>query len=218
MAIQYVLFDLDGTLTDPALGITNCVIYALEKFGFYPETREELYPYIGPPLVDSFRRFHGLSDVDAERAVAYYRERFSVEGWRENQVYDGIHYLLSVLRGKGVALILATSKPEVFARRILEHFDLMRYFTFVAGSTLDGQRPEKGDVIAYVRENYPEISRENTWMVGDRCYDVIGAHQQGLPCVGVLFGYGNRQEMETAGADFIVDSVDELRKILLAAV
>ena len=218
MALEYVLFDLDGTLTDPALGITNCVIYALEKFGIHPSAREELHPYIGPPLVYSFTQFHGLSEEDAIRAVAYYRERFSVDGWRENSVFDGIHELLCSLQEKGVKLILATSKPEVFALRILEHFDLAKYFIFAAGSTLDGQRPEKADVIAYIQEKYPHIRCENTLMVGDRCYDVLGAHCQGLQAVGVLFGYGDRKEMEQAGADYIVENVSELQQLLLSKI
>ena len=215
MALEYVLFDLDGTLTDPALGITNCVIYALGKFDIHPSAREELYPYIGPPLVYSFAQFHGLSEEDAIQAVAYYRERFSVDGWRENSVFDGIHNMLGALQERGVKLMLATSKPEVFAIRILEYFDLMKYFTFAAGSTLDGQRPEKEDVIAYIQENYPNIRRENTLMVGDRCYDVFGAHSRGLQAVGVLFGYGDREEMEQAKVDYIVENVPELERLLL---
>lgn len=218
MALKYALFDLDGTLTDPVLGITNCVMYALEKFGIFPTSREELYPYIGPPLIYSFINFHSLSAEDAEKAVTYYRERFAVEGWRENQVYDGIPELLETLRERGVHLIVATSKPEEFARRILEHFDLAKYFVFVAGSTLDGQRPEKADVIAYVRDQYPEINANNTVMVGDRKYDMEGAHSQGLPAVGVLFGYGEREELEAAGADDLAADVSDLRKRLLVRV
>lgn len=218
MALKYALFDLDGTLTDPVLGITNCVMYALEKFGIFPTSREELYPYIGPPLLYSFMHFHHLSAEDAEMAVAYYRERFAVEGWRENQVYDGIPELLQSLQERGVNLIVATSKPEEFARRILEHFDLAKYVSFVAGSTLDGKRPEKADVVAYVCDHYPEINADNTVMVGDRKYDVEGAHSQGLPAVGVLFGYGERAELESAGADDLAVDVDDLRVQLLARI
>ena len=111
-------------------------------------------------------------------------------------------------------LIVATSKPEVYTQRILDHFDLSQYFTFVAGCTLDGQRSEKAEVIAHVRQNYPEINAENAIMIGDRKYDVVGAHSRGLPAVGVLFGYGDREEMEAVGADFIVGNVAELQKLL----
>lgn len=218
MSISYLLFDLDGTLTDPVEGITNCVQYALEKFGIYPSTREELYPYIGPPLIYSFTHFHGLSQEDAEQAVLYYRERFSELGWKENEVYEGIPELLRELQERGVPLMVATSKPEEFTNRILKHFDLAKYFTFVAGCTLSGLRPEKADVIAYVCEKYPQITAENTLMIGDRKFDVEGAHQCGLPAVGILYGYGSYAEMEEAKADFIVKDVACLRDFLLGRI
>ena len=215
MPISYLLFDLDGTLTDPVEGITNCAKYALEKFDIYPLDRKELFPYIGPPLVYSFMNFHGLSQEDAQRAVVYYRERFSVVGWQENEVHDGIPELLSELRDRGVKLMVATSKPEEFTNHILQHFDLAQYFTFVAGCTLSGLRPEKADVIAYVREKYPEITADNTVMIGDRKFDVEGAHKCGLPAVGVLYGYGDCAEMEAVKADFIVEDIPALRDLLL---
>ncbi len=215
MALQYVLFDLDGTLTDSMLGITNCARYALEKFDIYPQSQEELLPYIGPPLIYSFSTFHGLSREDAERAVVYYRERFSTIGWQENEVYEGIPELLNELVGRGVALMVATSKPELFTHRILEHFDIAKYFTFVAASTMDEKRSEKVDVIAYLLEKHPEISAKNCVMVGDRKYDILGAHQCGLPAVGVLYGYGDQTEMEEAGADYILEDVSTLRDFLL---
>lgn len=215
MSISYVLFDLDGTLIDPVEGITNCVEYALKKFNICFSSRVELYPYIGPPLVHSFMNFHGLSHDDAERAVAYYRERFSVKGWLENRVYEGAPELLQELQSRGVALMVATSKPEEFTNRILEHYNLAQYFTFVAGCTLSGLRPEKGDVIAYLIEKYPEINADNCVMIGDRKYDVLGAHKCGLPVVGVLYGYGDRAEMEAVKADFIVEDIQALREWLI---
>ena len=218
MAQQYLLFDLDGTLTDPAEGITNCVTYALERFGIYPRSREELYAYIGPPLIYSFTHFHHLSDEEAVQAVAYYRERYSVTGWSENRVFEGVPELLCELKERGVALMVATSKPEEYTNRILEHFGLAQYFTFVAGCTLSGLRPEKADVIAYIRERYPDIRAENTLMIGDRRFDVDGAHRCGLPAVGVLYGYGDRAEMEDDSADFITESVHALREFLLEQV
>lgn len=212
--LKYILFDLDGTLTDPGPGITNCVRYALEKFAIHPETREELYPYIGPPLTYSFQEYHGLSEAQAEQALLYYRERFSVKGLFENEVYPGIPELLAKWQGRGVELMVATSKPEEFTNRILDHFDLSRYFTFVGGNTLNEDRPTKASVIAYIQENYPDISADNTVMVGDRKYDVEGAHAQGLPAIGVLFGYGDRAEMEAAGADCIAATVADLNRLL----
>ena len=212
---KYVLFDLDGTLTDPGPGITNCVRYALEKFDIHPKSREELYPYIGPPLTYSFQEYHGLSAAQAEQALLYYRERFSVKGLYENEVYPGIPELLQGLCDRGVTLIIATSKPEEFTLRILKHFDLEKYFAFVAGNTLKEERPTKSSVIAYVRENYPDISEENTVMVGDRIYDVEGTHDHGLKAIGVLYGYGDLAEMEKSGANWIVENVTELAEWLL---
>ena len=212
--LRYALFDLDGTLTDPGPGITNCVRYALEKFDIHPKNREELYPYIGPPLTFSFQEYHGLTAEQAEQALLYYRERFSVKGLYENEVYPGIPEMLQDLKNRGVILIVATSKPEEFTVRILEHFDLAKYFDFVGGNTLNEDRPTKGAVIAYIRENYPDISGENTVMVGDRKYDVEGAHSHDLPAVGVLYGYGNQAEMEAAGADCVAETVEQLGEIL----
>ncbi|MBQ9860127.1 MAG: HAD hydrolase-like protein [Clostridia bacterium] len=213
--MRYVLFDLDGTLTDPGPGITNCVAYALEKFGVYPKGREELYPYIGPPLVPSFREYHGLSAEQAEQALLYYRERFSAKGLYENEVYAGIPELLAALRERGDKLIVATSKPEEFTNRILAHFDLSKYFDFVGGNTLDEARPTKASVITYIQENYPDITADNAVMVGDRKYDIEGAHACGLPAVGVLYGYGDRAELETVCADKIAVTVSELASLLL---
>ncbi len=203
---MHLLFDLDGTLTDPGLGITNSVLYALEKFGIIPATREELYPYIGPPLTDSFQRYHGLTPEQAQLALGYYREYFADRGLYENELYPGIAELLRTLQQAGYVLIVATSKPEEFTHTILRHFQLDSYFSFVGGNTLDERRPTKAAVIAYIRERFPDITGENTLMIGDRCYDIEGAHACGLPAVGVLYGYGSRQELEAAGADELVQT------------
>lgn len=213
--VRYVLFDLDGTLTDPGPGITNCVAYALEKFDIHAATREELYPYIGPPLTWSFKEYHGLSDQQAEQALLYYRERFSVIGLYENELFAGIPELLADLQSRGITLIVATSKPEEFTHRILDHFDLSKYFAFVGGNTLDEKRPTKAAVIQYILSEYPVITPDNTVMVGDRHFDVEGAHAFGLPAVGVLYGYGDRAEMEAAGADYIAEDVIGLHELLV---
>lgn len=212
---KYILFDLDGTLTNPALGITNSVMYALKKFGIEVKVRTDLYKFIGPPLTYSFKEYYGFTDEQTLMALSYYRERFSAGGLFENEIYAGMAELLSELRGSGRHLILATSKPEEFAVKILEHFSILEYFTFVAGNTLNETRPEKRDVIKHIMKNIPSLTPDNAIMVGDRKYDVLGAAEFNLPCIGVLYGYGGRDELESAGAVQLAESVDALRRMLL---
>ena len=215
MEFKHILFDLDGTLTDPALGITNSIMFALRKNGVEPPEREKLFCCIGPPLIDAFMEMWGFSKEKAVKALSDYREYFSVTGLFENEVYEGIEKLLWSLYDSGKKLYLATSKPEIYARQILEHFNLAKYFTFIAGNTLSEDRPKKIDVINYIFKECPEISKNSAVMVGDRKYDAEGAHEANLPCIGVLFGYGNREELENAGADYIVENVNELKDLLL---
>ena len=215
MRYQYLLFDLDGTLTDPGEGITNSVAYALAKFGIEVTDRSTLYPFIGPPLIESFMRFFSFSREDAERAVAYYREYFSVTGIFENRPYDGIHETLECLSKAGRHLFLATSKPEVYAKRIVEHFGLAPYFDYIAGASLDEKRSEKWDVIRYALDTCPEIIPEDAVMIGDRKHDILGAKKTGLDSVGVLWGYGSTEELTAEGATHIVKSQDELIDLLL---
>lgn len=215
---SFILFDLDGTLTDPGPGITNCVTYALGKFNIQPSSREELYPYIGPPLTWSFQEYHGLTVQQAEQALLYYRERFSVKGLFENDVYAGIPEMLEQLRQAGATLMIATSKPEEFTRRILEHFDLAKYFSFVAGNTLNEERPTKASVIQYILDTHPEVTPSNAVMVGDRKFDVLGAAAFGIPAIGVLFGYGSREELTEAGAAMLAETPQQLEHLLLKMV
>ena len=170
---------------------------------------------IGPPLIASFMEGYGMSEEEAKQCLAGYREYFSVTGIYQNEIYPGIAELLRDLRAAGRRILLATSKPEEFANVILKHFDIDQYFHFVGGNTFDESRPRKEDVIAYVLSQYPDITPENTVMVGDRKYDVEGAAQFSLPCIGVLFGYGSLEELTAAGAAKIAATVDELRSILL---
>lgn len=208
-----VLFDLDGTLTDPGRGITNSVAHSLKKFGIEVEDKKELYKFIGPPLHDSFMRYYGFSKEEAETAVEYFREYFRDTGIFENEVYDGIENLLSKLKASGRKIILATSKPEEFAKRILVHFGLDKYFDFTAGATMDTSRVKKGDVIAYaLRES--GCSSQNAVMIGDKMHDILGAKENGLASIGVLFGYGSREELENAGADFIAENVNDIIKFI----
>lgn len=211
---QTVLFDLDGTLTDPGVGITNSVAYALEKYGIKTEDRTALYPFIGPPLQESFELFYHFSSTDAKQAVGYYREYYEEKGIYENLLYEGMPELLAELSDAGKTLLVATSKPERFAVQILTHFDIRKYFTYIAGSRMDGTRTGKQEVIAYALESAGIKNRSAAIMIGDRKYDIAGAKQVGIASIGVLFGYGNRQELECAKADYIVSDLEEIRRIV----
>lgn len=202
---KYLLFDLDGTLTNPGLGITNSVMYALKKFDIHVEDRTELYKFIGPPLRDSFETFYGFSTEKSELAVQYYREYYKEQGLYENEVYDGIPELLIQLKEQGKALIVATSKPEAFSVEILKHFKLYDYFDFVAGATMDTTRNTKADIIKYAMESCNISEKSSAIMIGDREHDIIGAKENGLDSIGVLFGYGSLDELQKTGATYIAE-------------
>lgn len=210
-----ILFDLDGTLTDPAEGITNSVRYALAKHGITVNDSSVLHPFIGPPLIDSFMRFYGFSKSEAVRAVDEYREYYATRGIWENKIYDGIPELLSALRNAGKTVCMATSKPEVFARQIAAHFHIDGYFHFIAGSLMDETRTKKADVITYALQSLGRTIPDGAVMIGDRSYDVLGAREVGMGCIGVTYGYGSAEELTTAGADALADSPEALRKLLL---
>lgn len=210
-----ILFDLDGTLTDPGLGITNSVAYSLSKLEIDVPDRESLYKFIGPPLINSYMEFYGFNEEKADLGVKYYREYFSAKGIYENKVYPGIESLLRSLKSVEKSLILATSKPEVFAVRIMEHFNLIQYFDFVCGSTLDKSRNTKADVIAYALKSADISLRDECIMVGDREHDIIGAKRNKIKSIGVLYGYGTKDELINSGADHIADTVPDLQKLLL---
>lgn len=211
---QYILFDLDGTLTDPGLGITNSVAYSLEKYGIFVDDRSELYKFIGPPLIDSYMDFYGFHKEKAVQAVDVYREYYAVKGIFENYVYDGIPELLKLLQENGKKIVLATSKPEEYAKIILEHFDLTKYFFYIAGSNMDESRSKKSEVIEYALKKCQIKDKSQAVMIGDREHDIIGAKETGLDSIGVLYGYGDYEELERAGADQIVESVDSLSIML----
>ncbi len=206
---SYVFFDLDGTLTDPFEGITRSVVHALASFGIEVADRRELSDFIGPPLRESFARYYSIPEQRLEEAVAAYREYFSVRGIFENDLYPEITELLSALRARGVKILLATSKPEIYAKRITEHFSIDGYFYAQCGSDLEGKYDTKGKVIARALE-ICSAEREEVLMVGDRKHDIIGARENGIDSVGVLWGYGSRDELVRAGADGVFDSVSEL--------
>ena len=212
---KYIIFDLDGTITDSALGITNSVKYALNQLNAPIPPYETLCKFIGPPLLDGFRDFCGFGDEKAHRAVNLYREYYSTTGIFENAVYNGIPELLKVLKENGKTVILATSKPEKFAKQILEHFSLMQYFDLAAGASMDETRNNKDAVIAYALKECNINDKSLAVMVGDRHHDVDGAKKNGISSIGVLYGFGNRGELEAAGADYIAEDINALYKILL---
>lgn len=211
---EYILFDLDGTLTDPGEGITNSVAYALKKFNISVEDKTELYRFIGPPLIYSFMNFYGLNYENGLKAVEYYREYFSVTGIFENKLFDGIHKLLAEIKKSGKKIALATSKPEQYAVRILDHFDLTQYFDFIGAATMDETRSKKADVITYTLDNLGITDKSKVVMIGDRHHDIDGANQNDLDSIGVLFGYGSRDELENAGATYIAKTINDIIKFL----
>ena len=209
-----ILFDLDGTLTDPGSGITNSVAYALKKYNIEVEDKTTLYKFIGPPLADSFIKYYGFSKEDAAQAIEYYREYYRSVGIYENEVYNGIEELLKNLQNKNKQLIVATSKPEIFAKEVLKHFGLDKYFLYIAGGNLDGTRTVKAEVIEYALCENGITDKSKAVMVGDREHDIIGAKANGIDSIGVLFGYGDRNELEAADATYIAKTVEEIEKYI----
>lgn len=215
---KYFLFDLDGTLTDPKEGITTCVQYALHSLGIEEPDLDRLESFIGPPLKDSFMEFYGMDEEQAQAAVKKYRERFNDKGLFENEIYPGIAPMLQMLSEKGFRLAVASSKPTVFVEKILEHFGIRQYFKVVVGSELDGSRTSKDQVVMEaLRQLFgaKPILYHEVYMIGDRRFDVEGARAMKVESVGVTYGYGGMEELREAHADYIVESVEELREFLL---
>ncbi|MCD7786900.1 MAG: HAD hydrolase-like protein [Oscillospiraceae bacterium] len=214
-AYTELFFDLDGTLTDSGPGIMNSARYALERLGVHDSGEDELRRFVGPPLYDSFRRFYGFDEATAHEGVRLYREYYAVQGIFENTLYPGIFALLDALRAAGKRLTIATSKPEHFALRVAEHFALTDYFTLVAGALSDETRCRKADVVRYALQARGLTDSAAVLMTGDRAYDVRGAAECGMRCIGVLYGYGTRAELEEAGAWRVAESVAALQALLL---
>ncbi|MDE6201762.1 MAG: HAD family hydrolase [Clostridiales bacterium] len=212
-----ILFDLDGTLTDSFEGITNSALYALHTMGVPEYNKSNLNFFVGPPLFDSFGRIFDGDEQKVERAITLYREYFADHGWKENRVYDGVPQMLQQLADMGKTLIVATSKPELFARRIVEYFDLSKYFVFVAGASMDSSRAKKAKVIEYAIAN-TGIDKADTIMIGDRNHDILGAKTCGLKSMGVLYGYGDLQEHTAAGADYIAQTPKDVVDIIAAQI
>lgn len=211
---KHLLFDLDGTLTDPMEGITKSVQYALHQYGIDVADRRELLPFIGPPLQESFQEFYGFSAKQADETCGKYNEYFLEKGMYENKPYDGIGLLLQRLRESGYTLSVATTKPEPLARRILEHFGLARHFLFIGGDTMERTRSAKAQIIRYVMQACGITDSRLAVMIGDRKYDIIGAQANGMDSIGVLYGYGSREELTQAGATQTAEDLTDLGRLL----
>lgn len=211
---EYILFDLDGTITDSGEGITKSVQYALKAFGISVDNLNDLNKFIGPPLKDSFKKFYGFDDEKAELGLIKYREYYADRGIYENSLYDGIVEVFDKLKKNNKKIILATSKPEIYAKQILEYFKIDHYFSFVAGADFEETRVSKGDVIEYALEGAKISDLSKVIMIGDREHDIIGAKENNIKAIGVLYGYGDIIELTQARAEYIAKSTHELLSIL----
>jgi phosphoglycolate phosphatase len=212
---DYIFFDLDGTLSESAPGIVNCVAFALNSIGVEVRDREELKKFVGPPLLESFPMFYGLSPEQTGIAVKAFRDQYAISGIYENEMYEGIDIMLKKLCDAGKIPVVATSKPEPFARKIMQRYGIDKYFLYIAGSTIEETRTKKAEVIAYALEACKIEDRSRVVMVGDRFHDVVGAKENGIDCIGILYGYGDRKELEDAGAIAIAGTIDELTELLI---
>lgn len=214
---KLILFDLDGTLTESGEGIMKSVQYALGKMGKPEPDLQKLRVFIGPPLLEQFMKYAGMSREEAKQAVSCYHERFTAKGMFENRPYPGIPEMLETLKKNGFLLAVASSKPEKFVIQILEHFHIKKYFDEVAGSEMDGSRSKKVDVIEEVlRRLGRSAAKDRILMVGDKEHDVIGAREAKIPCVAVAYGYGTMEELEAAGPLKIVHTVAKLQEYLVS--
>lgn len=216
MRKQYdmILFDLDGTITQSDMGITNSIQYSLKYFGIEKDT-DSLKKHIGPPLGETFREYVGNDEKQVKLAIDKYREYYAEKGIFENIVYDGVEDTLKKLKEQNKTIVLASSKPKVYCERILEHFNLDKYFDFIAGSNLDETRNAKSEVIEYALENVQEMPKDKILMVGDREHDILGSRSLGIESVGVLYGYGGYEELKESNANYIIKEINELFDIIL---
>lgn len=209
-----ILFDLDGTLSDPHEGIFRCFRLGLAHVGLEEPDDQKLRAVIGPPLFDSYTQLYGLTPERAQQAIAAYRAEYAVRGYCENQLYPGIADLLRRLCESGRTVVLATSKPEEPTRDVLRHFGIAQYFHFVAAASMDARRSHKDAVIDYALQNLPGIPREQMVMIGDRQYDLLGAQRHGLDGIGVLYGYGSREELQACPHVYLASSPADLTRYL----
>ena len=219
MKYKYIVMDLDGTITEPVMGITNAYMYALSRFGIKVTDRSELFKVIGPPLRKSFREFFGMSNEDTEKAVEYYREYYGTKGLEENEVMPGIKESLDKLKAEGCKLYVATSKPELYADKILLNIGVRDYFDYVAGASMDASRDNKIAVMEYlieqIKKTEGKVAMADIVMIGDRWHDIDGANHFGIDSIGVTFGYGSYEELSEYGATYVVETAQEMTKIIL---
>ena len=211
---KYILFDLDGTLIEPKEGITKCVAYALNKLNISVDNLDDLTVFIGPPLIDSFMQYYHMTLAEAEQAVVYYRERFKERGVIECELYDNVEKTLKLLKELNIKIMLATSKPEIFAKKILERFDIAKYFDLIAGATLDGTRGEKSGVIKYLLDQFEINNLSEVAMVGDRKFDILGARKNNIDSIGVTYGYAIGNELIDNSPNYIINDILELIDIV----
>lgn len=216
MKYKYILFDLDGTITESGPGIMNSVEYALNKMNREVGDRETLKNFIGPPLTDSMEKYYGMSQEEALLGVKYYREYYAVKGIFENSVYEGLEETLKILKEEGYTLAVATSKPEEYAKRIADKFDFAKYFAGIYGATMDGSLIRKADVIRYALDDLGVAKADygQVVMVGDRNNDILGAKENEIKVIGVLYGYGDLEELQNAGADYIARTPEDIAQII----
>lgn len=212
--IDNILFDLDGTLTDPKEGIVNSIKFALDKLGIREENINELDTFIGPPLRESFAERYNLTNELADKAMLYYREYFSVMGLYENKIYDGVAQLLDLLYSHNYKLFVATSKPTVYSVKILRHFKIDNYFYEIVGSNPDNTRTDKTEILSYIIANF-NLQASHSVMIGDRKHDVIGAKNNLMKTIGVTYGYGSLEELLLYKPDFIVHNCQEIKSLFL---
>ena len=217
MKYNIAIFDLDGTITDSGTGIINSIRYALEKYGLPVPEEKVLRTFIGPPLKEQFQAVCGLNEEESARMVDAYREYYTEKGIFEKSVYSGVPEMLERLKESGARILMATAKPEKFAKRIAEHFDFAKYFEFIGGACMDGRRTDKYDVIEYVLDScgISEEEKKDAVMIGDRSHDMIGAAKAGLHSLGVLYGYGSREELASAGAAMTAETPGDICSIIL---
>ena len=210
-----ILFDLDGTLTDPASGLVKSFSYALSRMGIDCSDAESLKRFIGPPLYDEWQKVYGFSPEESGKALDYFHEYYEVYGWCDNVIYDGIPALLGRLKAAGKTIVLATSKPEKFAKKVLRLFDIHTYFDFEAGAYSDRIRDKKWEVLTYALQQFPDVPKEKCVLVGDRRFDAEGAGICGIDSIGVSWGHGTAQELAESGFVFIADTPDMLADYLI---
>ncbi|UOQ48568.1 HAD family hydrolase [Gracilibacillus caseinilyticus] len=215
---KVILFDLDGTLSDPKIGITKSVQYALNKMGTNETNLDNLEGFIGPPLQVSFAEYYVFNEPEIDKAIGFYRERFKQKGMFENELYPQITAMLKSLKDQGFKLVIATSKPTIFAKEIVNYFNIADYFELIVGSNLDGTRTSKTKIIQHILETYNQFDPVEFIMIGDREHDIIGARNTGIDSIGVTYGYGSFAEISQSNPTCIVETVGELKRVLMVGV